>query len=134
MPQIPHDAVATKCRSATFGIVERLRQSDKDRVVGLAELAGVAGRGPEHLVLAVEQSFAQQEADRELRLVAGGPHGHRDGDRILPRSRSADLERRFPDHPVVADLERVAADGDDPPAGHMPDRRLWLPAIAQAGH
>ena len=79
------------------------------------------GRG-DHL-LAVEEPSGEQEPDGELRLVAGRPHRDRDRDRILTWPRRADLERRLADHPVVAHLERVAADRDDPTAGDVPDGR-----------
>ena len=114
-----------------LGIIERLREPDEDRVVGLAERAGVAAARAEHL-LAVEQALGEEEADRELGLVAGRPHRDRDRDRVLARSGGADLERRLADDAVVADLERFAADRHDPVAGHVPDGRRRV--AGQAGH
>ena len=88
-------------------IVERARQPDHDRVVGLAERRGIAAGRAEHL-LAVEQALGPQEPDRQLGLVAGRPHRDRDRDRVLARTGRPDLERRLADDPVVADLERFA--------------------------
>ena len=85
-------------------IVERARQADDDRVVGLAERPRVAAGRAQHL-LAVEQALGREEPDRQLRLVAGRPHRDRDRDRVLARAGGPDLERRLADDPVVADLE-----------------------------
>ena len=74
---------------------------------------------------AVDQALGPQEADRELGLVAGRPHRDGDRDRLLARTGGPDLERRLADDPVVADLERLAADGHDPAAGDVPGRRWW---------
>ena len=93
--------------------------------------AGIAAARAEHL-LAVEQALGPQEADRELGLVARRPHRDRDRDRVLARPGGADLERRLADDPVVADLERFAADGHDPAAGHVPDGRDRV--AGQPGH
>ena len=112
-------------------IVERLRQPDEDGVVRLAERARIAAGRAEDL-LAVEQALGPEEADGELRLVAGRPHRDRDRDRVLARSRGADLERRLADDPVVADLERLAAHGHDPVTRHVPDG--WRGVAGHAGH
>ena len=131
LPQIPHDAVATKWRSATFESSNVPRQADHDRVVGLAQRAGIAGTRAEHL-LAIEQPLGPQEPDGELRLVARRAHGDRDRDRFLARSSGADLERRLADDAVVADLERLATDSHDPSAGHVANR--WDRVAGQVGH
>ena len=112
-------------------IVERPRQADHDRVVGLAQRAGIAAARAEHL-LALEQPLGPQEPDGELRLVARRAHGDRHRDRILARSGGADLERRLADDPVVADLERLATDGHDPSARHVPNGRDRV--AGQVGH
>ena len=99
-------------------VVERLRQADHDRVVGLAERRRVAD-GRAHDLGSVDQALRAQEADRQLRLVTRGAHRDRHGHRILARPGRPDLEWRLADDPVVAHLERFAADRHDPPAGHV---------------
>ena len=130
LPQIPHDAVATKWRSATFE-----SSNGRDRrttIVSSGWLSAPGRRRSCRAPLAVDQSLRPQEADRQLGLVAGRPHRDRHRDRILARAGCPDLERRLADDPVVADLERVAADRHDPPAGHVADRRDRV--AGQVGH
>ena len=129
LPQIPHEAVATKCRSATFESSNGRRQPDDDGVVGLAERPRVAAGRAQH-VLAVEQALGGEEPDGQLGLVAGRAHRDRDRDRVLARAGRPDLERRLTDDAIVADLERLAADRHDAPAGHVPDRRRAVAAQA----
>ena len=112
-------------------VVERPRQADHDRVVGLAQGAGVTAARAEHL-LAVEEPLGAQEPDGQLRLVARGPHRDGDGDRFLARTGRPDLERRLADDAVIADLERLAANRHDPSAGHVPDGRDRV--AGQLGH
>ena len=69
LPQIPHDAVATKWRSATFE-----SSNGRDRRTRIVSSGWLSAPGspplvPTHL-LAVEQALGPQEPDRELRLVA----------------------------------------------------------------
>ena len=85
-------------------IVERARQPDDDRVVGLAERPRVAAGRAQHL-LVLEQALRREEPDRQLGLVAGRPHRDRDRDRVLARAGRPDLERRLTDDPIVADLQ-----------------------------
>ena len=112
-------------------VVEWARQAHDDRVVRLVERPGIAAARADDL-LAVEQPLGPQEADRELGLVARGPHGDGDGDRILARPGGPDLQRRLTDDAVVTDLERLAADRDDPPARDLPDGRARV--AGQTGH
>ena len=112
-------------------IVERPRQANHDRVVGLAQSGGVAAARPEHL-LAVEEALCPQEPDGQFRLVARGPHRDGHGDRLLTWASGPDLERRLADDAVIADLERFAANRHDPPAGHVSDRRDRV--AGQVGH
>ena len=104
-------------------VVERLRQPDDDRVVGLAERDRIAGARGDRLV-AADQALRAEEADGQLGLVARRPHRDRHRDRILVRPGGPDLERRLADHAVVADLERLATDGHDPATRDVPDRGL----------
>ena len=131
LPQIPHDAVATKWRSATFE-----SSNGRDSRTTIVSSGWLSARGspplvPEHL-LAVEQTLGPEEPDRELGLVAGRAHRDRDRDRVLARPGRPDLERRLADDAIVADLERVAADRHDPMARHVPDGRHAI--AAQARH
>ena len=129
LPQIPHDAVATKCRSATFESSNGRDSRTDDRVVGLAQRRRVAGRSYRSTSWPSSRPSVRRKPDRELGLVAGRPHRDRDRDRVLARAGGPDLERRLADDAVVADLERVAADRHDPPAGHVPGRRAASPPV-----
>ena len=93
--------------------VERPGEADRDPVVGLVHLGRVAALDPEDL-RALDQALGPQEADRQLVLEAGRPHRDRDRDRLLARTGGPDLERLLADDAVAAELERRAADGDDP--------------------
>ncbi len=70
LPQMPHDAVATKWRSAMPAGVEGAGEADGDLVVGLG--VGRPGRRASMETMsaaAVDQALRAQEAGRELRLV-----------------------------------------------------------------
>ena len=102
--------------------VERPGEADRDPVVGLVHLAGVAGLEPQDL-RAVDQALGLQEARRELVLEARGPHRDRDRDRVLAGTRGPDLERLLADDAVAAELEVGAADGHDPGRRDVAGRR-----------
>ena len=53
-----------------------------------------------------------------------GAQRDRHDHRLLVRSGRPDLERRLADHPVVTNLERRAANGHNPAAGDLTQRRL----------
>ena len=122
LPQIPHDAVATKWRSAT---AESSNGRDsRTTIVSSGWLRSTGSPGSVHDDLGpVDQPLRPQEPDRQLVLVPGCPHrdGHRD--RLLVGAGGADLERRLADDPIGADLERAAAHRHDGPGRDVPGRR-----------
>ena len=105
LPQIPHDAVATKWRSAT---VESSNGRDRRTTIVSSGWLSEPGSPPAvpSTSWPVEEALGPQEPDRELGLVARRAHRDRDRDRVLARAGGPDLERRLADDPVVADLER----------------------------
>ena len=103
--------------------VERAREADDDRVVGLVERRGVAALGRRDVLGAVDQALRPQESDGELRLVAGRPHRDRHRDRVLVGTGRADLQRRFAHDAVGADLERLATHGHDGAGRDVAGRR-----------
>ena len=120
--------------------VERRREADEDRVVRLVQLARVAGLGREDLG-AGDEALRPEEPDGELVLVAGRSHRDRDRDRFLAGPGGPDLQGRFADDPVVAELEGGAADGHDLGARDVADRleavvlharHVVMPSIVQA--
>ena len=71
LPQIPHDAVATKWRSAT-AVVSNGRDSRTTMVSsGWLRATGIAALGADHLG-PVDQPLGPQEPDRQLRPRAPG--------------------------------------------------------------
>ena len=127
LPQIPHEAVATKCRSATL---ESSNGRDSRTTMVSSGWLSVAGSPPAAPSTSWPSSRPSvvEEPDRQLGLVAGRAHRDRDRDRVLARAGRPDLERRLTDDAIVADLQRLAADRHDAPAGHVPDRRCAVAA------
>ena len=78
----------------------------------------VLGRDAQH-VRPVDQALGAQKADGQLVLVAGSPHRHGNGDRLLTRPGGPDFEGLLADHPIRANLQRVAPDRDDPRRRHV---------------
>ena len=132
LPQIPHDAVATKWRSATFE-----SSNGRDRRTTIVSSGWLSAPGSPPLVPSTSWPSSRPSVRRNPTAssasLPGRPHRDRDRDRVLARPGGADLERRLADDPVVADLERFAADRHDPAAGHVPDRRDRV-AAGQPGH
>jgi hypothetical protein len=108
-------------------VVERFREADDDRVVGLAQGDRVAGARRDRLVPA-DQAFRTEETDRQFRLVPGRAHGDRHRHGVLVWPGRPDLQRGLADHAIVTDLERLATNGHDPSARDVPDR--WLADVA----
>ena len=113
MPQIPHDAVAMKWRSATREASKARDRRTSDVSSGWFIVPGSPVLDPAHL-RALDEALGAQEADRELVLVARRAHRHGHCDRFLVRPGGPDLERLLADDAIGTDLERVAADRDDP--------------------
>ena len=112
--------------------IECARQANHRGVVRLVHRLWIAGLDPEHL-RAFDEALGAQEADRELVLVARRAHRHGHGDRLLVRPGSPDLERLLADHAIGADLEPVAAHGDDSGRCHV--ARGWRDDLVDSlGH
>ena len=121
LPQIPHDAVAMKWRSATDDASNGVARRTRIVSSGWFSSPGSPALGREDLG-AGDEALGPEEPDGELVLVAGRAHRDRDGDRVLAGPGGPDLEGGFADDPVVAELERGAADGHDLGARHVADR------------
>ena len=121
LPQIPHDAVAMKCRSATDeasnGVARRTRivSSGWLRSAGSPDFVETTSDP-------VMRPSGPQEPDRQFRLVTRRSHRDRDRHRFLAGAGGTDLERRLTDDPVVAELERLTTDCHDPGVRDVPDR------------
>src|SRR6185369_4700745 len=96
-----------------------------DRVVGLVQRPRITGLDPDHL-RPLDEALRAQEADRELVLVARRAHRHGHGHRLLVRPGGPDLEWLLADNTIGADLDPVAAYGDDPRRCHVTSRRRDL--------
>ena len=107
LPQIPHDAVAMKWRSATAdasnGVARRTRIVSSGWLSSPGSPACVARTSEPG-----DEALGPEEPDGELILVARRSHRDGDRDRVLPGPGGPDLERRLADHAVVAELERGA--------------------------
>ena len=105
LPHNPHDDVVVKLRKPLAAMPGTPAASvTVEQVVLLGLVAGaVAHLG--HLVGAVDNALGEQEARRELEVVAGRAHGDRDG-----RARDPDLERLLGHERVEAVVAIVTAD------------------------
>ena len=102
--------------------VERAVEVDGDLVVGARGRRGV-GEGHVEDPRALEEPLRDQEPDRELRLVTRGAHRDRDVGRRLPGPAGADRHGLLAGQPVLARLDRPAADRDDLDARRLPLER-----------
>ncbi len=122
LPQMPHDAVATKWRSATF---ESSNGCDSRTTMVSSGWLSDAGSppaveitsGPSIRPSVRRNPTASSASWPGVRIVTATATG------VLLRAGRADLQRRLADDPVVADLQRLAPDRDDPTAGHVADRQ-----------
>ena len=123
--RLPADAARRRRDEMALGhgrVVERARQPDEDRVVGLAQGRRVATLRPDDL-RALDQPLGAKEADRQFRLVPGRPHRHGDRDRLLSRAGGPDLEGCLADDPVLDQLQAAIADRHDGARHDMTHRR-----------
>ena len=106
--------------------VERTGQADGHHVVALLRQLGLAVADRLDLVAGVDQPFREQEPDRQLEVVAGGPHG--DGHALDLLAGAADLDLHgFLGRQTVGAFELlVAAHGKDPLGGGVAAKGVVL--------